>query len=365
MKQWIALILALCLLLSGCGSAPAEETTLPTTAPTTEPATEPTTEPTTEPPPVYTNPLNGEVIPEPYTGRIFASTISNIRDALPHVSVNEADILMEMFVNGSVIRCVALFSDISDINAIGSVRSTRLMFNDIAEHYNAVLLHAAGVSSVLKDMAAREVDNINLDSWRASEAGASYRDKEYGRGYEHTLFGIGPGILSYAEEQGIPTTVSEGADYGLLFAEDGTPAGGEAADSINIRIKYGSTKKDTVMEYDPETGRYTFWQYEKMMTDQITGEPETFRNVVVMFASIGQNGIYHTADFTAGGEGYFACGGRIIPITWTCGGDKEPFRFFTAEGEPLAFGVGNTYIAITSPEGSATWTAAEAGKDAE
>jgi hypothetical protein len=52
------------------------------------------------------------------------------------------------------------------------------------------------------------------------------------------------------------------------------------------------------------------------------------------------------ADFVAGGTGYYACGGKLIPLTWTCDGEDQPFRFFTESGEPLAFGVGNTYIAI-------------------
>ena len=33
-----------------------------------------------------------------------------------------------------------------------------------------------------------------------------------------------------------------------------------------------------------------------------------------------------------------------------CGGDKEPFRFFTESGEPLELGRGNTYMAICTPE---------------
>lgn len=355
MKKITALFLVLCLLLCGCGTQPEAETTAPTAEPTTAPTTEPTTEPATEPPPVYTHPLNGTQLDQPFTGRIYASTISNTPDALPHVSVNEADVVMEMFVNGTVIRCIALFSDISDVNAIGSVRSTRLIFNDIAQHYNAVLLHAAGTSKVLNDMNSRGVDNINLDSWKASEAGASYRDKEYRRYAPHNLFGIGPGIISYAESQEIATDLGEERDYGLVFAEDGTPAQGEAADIVNIRIKYNSSKKDTVMKYDSETGRYVFWQYEKMMADQITEEPETFRNLLVMFTEISQQGIYHTANFTAGGTGYYACGGKIIPVTWSCESEDSPFRFFTEDGQPLAIGAGNTYIAITSPAGSVTW----------
>ena len=366
MKKWIALFLALSLLLCGCGKAEApatEPVTEAATEPTTEPATEPTTEPTTEPP-TYVNPLNGEISYTPYTGRIFATTISNIREALPHVNAQKADILMEMFVNASVVRCIALFSDISQVEPIGSIRSTRPMFNDICEHYNAVLAHAGGTGTALQNANEHGITHYNVDSLMRKtddplKAGTAYRDKEYKYG-EHNLFAVGSGLVAYAESEGVEVTGLPETDYGLIFAEDGTPAGGEEAQQIKIRIKYNNTKKDTVMKYDAETGRYVYWQYDKMMVDQITEEPETFRNVVAMFVPMTtMKHNYHVADFLQGGEGYYACGGKIIPITWTCGGDKEPFRFFTTDGQPLAFGAGNTYIAISSPAGEVTWTAPE------
>ena len=365
MKRLITLLLILALLLCGCGSKPAEpvQTTAPTEAteaPTTAPATEPTTEP-----PTYVNPLNGEISYEPFTDRIFATTISNIPAALPHVSVNEADILMEMFVNGSVVRGIALFSDISGVEAIGSIRSTRPMFNDICAHYDAVLTHAGGTGTALRNADEHGITHYNVDSLMRKtddplKAGTAYRDKEYKYG-EHNLFAIGAGVVAYAESEGVQVTGLPERDYGLIFAEDGTPAGGEVADTVNIQIKYNSTHKETVMKYDAGAGRYVYWQYDKMMVDQITGEPETFENVVTMFVPMTtmKHG-YHVADFLQGGEGYYACNGRIIPITWTCSGDNEPFRFFTTGGEPLAFGAGNTYIAISSPAGGVTWSAAEA-----
>ena len=95
MKRIIALFLVLTMALCGCGkeaepsvmeapvlsgavadSVPAEdaavqETEAPTTVPTTEPE-------------VYFDPLNGEILDAPYDGRIYASTISNIPDALSY-----------------------------------------------------------------------------------------------------------------------------------------------------------------------------------------------------------------------------------------------------------------------------------------
>lgn len=366
MKRIFALTLAVMLLLSGCGSKqePVIQTAPPTQAPTTEPATEaatePTTEPATEPAPVYYNPLNGQILDEPFTGRIFANTISNIPDAIPHVGVNQADILMECFVNGSIIRCIALFTDIESVEAIGSTRSTRLMFNDIVQHYSAILAEAGGDPRVLKDASERGITHFNVDSLMRQagelEKGTAYRDKQYKYG-EHNLFAIGAGVKAYAESQGVPMTLER--DYGLVFTEDGTPADGEVADKISVVITYNKAKKETIMEYDPSTGKYTFYQYGKMMVDQITEEPEQFRNVVIMFTDISMNGPFHQADFVAGGTGYFACGGKIIPMTWTCADEDSAFQYWTMDGEPLYFGQGNSYIAICTADSPVTYEAAE------
>ena len=358
MKRVIALMLTLTLLLCGCGAkgepavteAPA---TVPetTAAPTTEPTTEPTTVPTTEPAPVYVNPLNGEILDAPFTGRIFANTVSNLESNIPHVGVVKADMLIECYVNmDSVVRCLALFTDIDSVDAIGSTRSTRPMFNSIAQHYDLILSHAGGSDQALTDAKDRGVENFNIDSWVVASTGASYRDTERKGAYENTLYGIGSGIKAYAESQGYPMTLER--DYGFSFTDDGTPADGVEAKDISITLTYKKAKKETRMVYDESTGKYAFNQYGQVMTDLKTEEVEAFRNVIVMYADITTTGIYHIADFSAGGTGYFACGGKLIPITWSCAGDKEPFRFFTESGEPLELGRGNTYMAICAPESS-------------
>lgn len=386
MKKIVAMLLAAALLLSGCGAAgqttptgtepdqnapetaavSGEAATAQTAAAPVEETQAAATEPAaaepaaTEPAQVYFNPLNGTVLDKPFDGRIFANTISNIPDALPHVGVTQADILMEMFVNGSIIRCLALYTDIESVAAIGSTRSTRLMFNDICQHYNAILSHAGGSSQCLKDATERGLAHFNIDSLMRQgdplSQGTAYRDKQYKYG-EHNLFGIGAGIKAYAESQNVMVSGMPQVDYGLVFTEDGTPAAGEDASDITVTITYGKARKATSMVYDAELGKYVYWQYDQMMADQITGETEAFENVIVMFTEISMNGIYQQADFVAGGSGYFACGGRILPIRWTCEAEDAPFRFFTEDGEVLKLGMGNSYIAVCSPDSEVVWEA--------
>lgn len=363
MKKLIALLLIASMILCGCGaSTPAttEATTAPTEAPATEATEAPTetTEAPTEPPVVYRNPLNGEVLDEPYTGRIFAVTISNIRDALPHYGTMEADILMEMWVNGSIIRDLALYTDVSKAEAIGSVRSDRLMFNQIVKMYDAVLADAAGSDQVLNDARNTGVNRMTIDtgdstdySYRAKDRVFTFKPESK---YEHTLFAKGAGLLDFAQKKGFSVTQPADKDYNLHFTEDGTPEG-ETANSVNVTFTYRNNKKDTTMVYDESLGKYVYNQYGKAMVVGDTEDPECFTNVIIMLADITRGDVYYTANFTNGGTGYYANGGKIIPITWGCDGEESPFWFKTVDGQDLELGVGNTYMAIAPQDSPVTY----------
>ena len=369
MKRMLSWILVLTLLLSGCAgketnaqespnnpeSPAAQETLTETTAAGAEETTEATTAPTE--PQIYRNPLNGEILDAPFTGRVYASTISNMQENMPHVGVNHADVVMEMYVNmNNVVRCLALFTDIASVDAVGSTRSTRPIFNDIAQHYDLVLSHAGGSDTALSDADNRGIDHFNVDSWTVAQSGASYRDTKYKRSYENSLFMNGPAFRAYAESMGVAAELEK--DYGFRFTDQGTPADGEDAAAISWTMVYGQAKKNTSFVYNADLGKYVWNQYGTEMRDQITNEPEAFTNVIVMFANITNNGIYHAADFVAGGTGYYANGGKLIPIVWACDDEDSAFRFMTNDAEELEMGAGNTYIAIVTPESPVTWEAA-------
>ena len=367
MKRLLALILAMIMLLCGCGAkeapsvqAPAKDAaSVQTTAPaeTTEETTEPITEPTTEPtePEIFRNPMNGQIVDEPFTGRIHANIISNMRDNLPHVGVNQADVVFECYANmDNVVRCLAVYSDIESVDAIGSTRSTRPIFNDIAQHYSLILSHAGGSGTALRDANVRDIEHFNVEAWEVTKnVKTSYRDKEYKRSLENSLFAIGSGLKEYAQFMEMPMELER--DYGFDFTEVGTPADGEAADIINLTFVYRKAKKDTTMIYDAELDKYVWNQYGQEMVDQITGEKEGFTNVIIMNTILSHSGIYHNADFVSGGTGYYANGGKIIPIVWACDDETSAFRFMTNSAEDLQIGVGNTYIAICTSDSPVTY----------
>ena len=340
MKEYIAMLLIAFQLLTSGATTPNEIAAIEHGTPTL----------TIEANPKFENPLNGEIIEEPYTGRVFATTISNVYEAIPHLGVNDADILLEMYVNNSVVRCLALYSDISGVR-MGGIRSTRLMFHQLADMYDFVLCHSGGSNQVLNDANNRKLDIFNVDSYEAKKFKTSYRNTSGGRLYENSLFGNGENLVAYAASKGMRTTQPAGKDYGLDFQDEGTPVNGEAATNVTISLRFDKSRKDTIMKYNGDLDKYEFWQYTRKMNDIQTGKTEAFKNVIVVNAEIYLNGKYQMASFTKGGDGYYACGGKLGPIKWTCASDKSPMEFFHADGSPLELERGNTYIAI-APKGS-------------
>lgn len=360
MRRLIPFLLVLCLLLCACNSAPeqTEPSTEPSTAATTQPTettkapaetTAPATEATTEPAEVaYRNPLNGEALDAPYVGRIIATTIDNVPSALPHHGISQADMFFEMFVNDYCTRGFALFSNAAEVESIGPIRSLRYNFTDIARGFDAVVNYASGDKGPLNYIQKTGLDNISVDEGNYAYRD-SYRYKTQGYNWEHTMFAKGQSLLDGAKERGFDIEVAD-QDFGLTFAEE-VPAIGQDASVIEIIFTHKGRTKDTIMKYDAETGKYVFWQYGEEMIDENNGQPEAFRNVIVVLAPVENDGAYHVADLIGSGDGYFACNGKMVAIRWVHENAEDLYTFTLEDGTPLTLGVGSTYVAI-APTGS-------------
>lgn len=367
MKRLFAIFLAICLLLSACVAqpqpteAPTETTRVteaptepPTTAPppTEAPTDPPETVPPTEPPILYPNPLTGEENGKPATDRAFAVVINNIRQATPQHGISQADMIFEILAEGGVTRCMALFSDLSDVEKLGSIRSARTYFISLAQAFDSILVHVGGSTYAYNDF--KTTGWPHLDALSGSSAAYFYRDQgrlNAGYAYEHTLFTSGPSILTFAEKRKLDIVREDGVDYGLTFAGDGTPVTGEAATDIQVRFRKGG--KLTQLVFNQETGKYDSYEYNKEYIDGNTGEGMAFTNVLVLQAAMTTDSAGYRVFYTltGSGKGYFACGGKIVPIKWQRSGATSPFAFTLKDGTPLTLGQGTSYVAIV-PNGS-------------
>ena len=378
MKRILALILALSMLaLCGCGgnsgeTAPSSETTEPTTLPTepsTEPSTDPSTEPTTEatepsteptePAPQSRHPLTGQLLDTPITTRFLTAAIGNTKDAMPTHGLSQADIVFEMYVNGLTTRLLGMFSDPSDVHSIGSIRSQRLHFTDISHSYDTIAISAGGSGYVMGDVNRTGIDYMNVDT--ANSTSYAFRDQDRrSQGYskEHTLFAYGEGMYPYAESKGYRTELDQSRDYGMHWAEDKALTDGQSASTFTLTFSLSSNRKNSIFTYNPETGLYSFTQYNMEMVDGTNGTPLAFRNIFVILAKTWteteSGNFYHVSDLIGSGEGYFACDGYMIPIQWHRETEDDVFTFTLTDGTPLEQGVGTSYIAIAPLQSEVT-----------
>ncbi len=377
MKRVLLLIIALSMLLCACvatipeqtlpteSTAVSTETTLPLeTTVATEPPTEQTTFPpettlppetteVTEPPVLFRNPLNGEPAEGVRSMRPCAITINNQTGALPVCSLSQADMLFEILAEGGITRFVGIFDDISELDHIGSIRSTRPYLVDIAESFDAIYVHHGGS----RDGYGRvyDLDTANVDAER-NAGGYFYRDQtrlDYGYDLEHTSFADGEDLLQAAEDLGYDLSREDGYDYGFCFDDVGSAAG-DSADAL--KVVFGGYGKTTSFAYDAATNTYTLSEYGEEQEDGNTGDNLCFRNVICIGARTGQyidrdNINRMEIDLIDEGTGYFACDGKVVPICWSREDVFEPFVFTHEDGTPITLGVGKTYIGVTPTDG--------------
>ena len=210
-----------------------------------------------------------------------------------------------------------------------------------------MLCHAGGSEDAYDRIRSMRIENLDgVRGWYSNEP--FWRDQDRrsaGYALEHTLFTSGEKLWEAAQLQKYSLELKEDYDCGLRFSLTPVYEDGEAAGTIHVNFN----KKTTDLTYHPDTGVYTAEQYGKPYADGLTGESVEFSNVILLMTNIYAYDSYgRLVVQLEGGDGYCACGGKYVPITWSKGGTYEPFRYYTEDGEELHLAAGKTYIAIVS-----------------
>lgn len=362
-KRIPALLLAL-LLLSACGTQaeePSEEvqTPAPPSPSVTQSPTPSESEPEPEPEPSGpVNPLTGEPMDEEKAmARPVAVMLNNIRAALPQQGNGSADIIYEVVAEGGITRMLGVFQSLDGVGIIGSVRSSRPYFVELAMGLDAVYVHAGGSEDAYSSLASWGTDH--MDGVRGVYSGNGLfwrsRDRIAGKNYamEHSLVTSGESIQKHLETSDFRLTHEEDWTSPLNFTQDGTPEGGDTANSVLVS-HYGG--KATLFLYDSAAGHYTVEEYGSAYIDGNTGEQVAVTNVLALRAKTADSGDHYNHMYVTldEGDGWFACGGKIIPITWKKGGHSDPLTLCTQDGEPLQLGVGKTYVNVIPSTSSVT-----------
>lgn len=348
-RRLLPLVLALALALTACG--PTEEPT-PSESPTPSAAPVPTATVTPEPtavPDEKVNPLTGLPLTGEATNRQrpVAVMLNNIRKALPQQGNSQADILYECLAEGGITRMLGVYQSMEGVGEVGSVRSSRPYYLELALGLDAIYLHAGGSEAAYENI--RKWNVTALDCVRSTAYSAIFwRDQERRQknGYEHSVLTSGDAILENFPNYSFRKEHEEGYSLPYTYAEDGTPAGGESA--LTIRVPF-STVKTGVFKYDEESKKYLVEEYNAPLVDGNNGQQVAVTNVIVIRTSckaIDDYGRMRVDLSGYDGEGWFACGGKIVPITWAKADLDSPITYALEDGSPVVFGQGNSYVNI-------------------
>lgn len=361
MKRIFVLLLVLCLMLSclvGCkknkndnqiSTPSSDSTTEESSGNTSEESSETTTEEEEVYP--YSHPLTGEPLKEPWSGQIVAVMVNNIEKSMPQHSLSEADIVFEMEEEGSITRNMALYSNISEVGPIGSIRSARTYFVSLAEAFDAYLVHC-GTSNHARS-GRYDQNGHKVKDWKDLDQFYNdkyfYRDKDRlnaGYGWEHTLFTSGEKLAAALEGKPNSIPTREDGTFGMQFGTNINLNGDKAED---ITITFKGTRK-TGFIYDSATKLYKRIQHGKDSIDGNTDSAVYFKNVIAIYTKQWRcscsNSGHQFYDTIGSGDGYAAINGQIVPIKWSRENVSSPYTYTLEDGSPLVLEVGTTYVAF-------------------
>lgn len=354
----LLLILAMVFSLAACGGK-AEEEVIPGEPIDAKPGM---IEVEPEPEPVFLNPLTGLETEKDLTNlRPYAIMINNKKEALPQLGVSQADIIYEICAEGGITRMEALFQTVEGVGNLGSIRSIRPYYIEIATGYDAVIVHAGGSEEAYADL--KNWNLVHFDGVRGgSDAKIFWRDeyRKKNAGYEHSLLTSGENILNYINSTSIRQSHNDGYKAPVTFGTENAAKSGK--DAKEVKVKFSNYKTD-LFTYDEAKDLYMIQGYGKDYVDGNTNEQVGVTNVLVLNTTskvLDKEGRLRV-ETTGSGSGTYFCGGKAADITWSRNTRNDKFDYKLANGAELEFMPGKTYICVINPNvSSMTITVPEA-----
>ena len=331
----VSLLIIIVILLCACSKQKAPQTTPP-------PETE-QTPPVEEKPVGFINSLTGEysLQTEAQTKlRPVALSVNNQLNAQRvQTGLENADIIYETYVEGGITRLLAVYKDISKIGEIGTIRSARYNFVDIANGDDALYVHA-GLDSTYCQPYMRQLGIDNKNLLLNNYYGYAYR-LDNGMALEHTLYIKGDSLAKMIADHSIRSAVNDShAGNWQNFNESAKPLPDGTANKITACF---SGQYTSTFNYDAATDSYIKENHK----DWRSSNNLSVKNVVVLFTNVSMfdNG-YRVNIHLDGGDGYYFSNGTFQEIKWTKGGTYDRFKFTDKNGNPVAYNPGNSWVCI-------------------
>lgn len=275
--------------------------------------------------------------------RPLAIMINNYHGAQPLHGVSEADIMFECPAEGGITRLLSVFKDYEKVPTIGSVRSSRPYFIDLAKSLDAIYVHLGGSTHAYEKLNSGYIDSIDLISlgqfmWRD----AARRSK---LGLEHSAMTSGEKLVEAVKFKGYKTQIDPKFKNTLNFGEKSQVLDGQDVKEVSAIF---SDYKRTSFTYDAQKQTYLISQFKGPQIDGSTSEQNSKQNIIFLNVN-GQkidNSKLLSLTTTGEGTGKYFSRGKHIDIKWSRSEGANFFKFFTADKKDLLLLPGKTYVCV-------------------
>lgn len=343
-NQIITASAAVLVLLGGIGAAVVVTGGPPTTTTTTTTTAAPTT--TTAPAPVA--PLTGLSGDAALLGRTaLVVKIDNVEPkARPQAGINQADVVYEERVEGSVTRLLTIFHS-TDAGPVGPVRSARTSDLGVLMTLHRPFFAWSGANNVF----AARIRASNLADVGYGAASGSYYRASDRRAPDNLL------LRSTAELMALPNEGSSPPPPLFVYRPAGqAPARLEPA--TGVRLMFGTSAGAAPVEY---RWNGTGWARTQAGTPHVdaAGEQVAPPNVIVQFTEYASSGVpdqfgvpIPEAQLVGSGEAWVLTDGGIVVGRWTKTALDAPATYTDVDGNPIALTPGRTWVALPPPGGA-------------
>lgn len=293
--------------------------------------------------PLTVNSLTGlKDIPEDkLSARPVAVMVNNINVAKDvQAGLPYADIVYETEVEGGITRLMAVYKNIESVKQIGSVRSARYVYVDLALGHDAIFVHCGSDPVYCRP---RLASMQHLDIYDGANG---YGTRiENGKSGDHKLYTFSEQLKKGLDKKGF-RQVENTTKAWANFTEEGEKATLTGGDATEITVPF-STSHKAEFKYNAEKGKYQRYIQGKLQKDYATGETVDVENIFVLLTTIkdypdGE----HREVALSGGDGYYFSDGKLTFIKWQKGSANNGFKFTDTEGNELKVNAGNSWVCI-------------------
>jgi len=303
------------------------------------------------PPEAYSVYTGEGITRQQFEQRPLAVMIAGDPITRPQSGLGIADVVVEMEAAQGITRFMALFQSVIP-EQIGSIRSARNDYIDLARGFDAVFVHWGGEKLALDRLASDNTEEID----QFQNGDLFYRDPAIPAPHNGftTEDGMQEGLERYDYER-----TPKFSDWEFTDASDlaDRPTAGL------LELIYGSQEFNIEYAYDPDTNTYARSQGGLAHEDAVSGSQIATTNIIVMRAghrTYSQAGGYLEVAIQNGGECSLYRDGREIPCKWDKGSQDDPLIFETLQGSPLSLTPGKTWVQVMLPGADVDWSASYA-----